>query len=194
MKILNFFPRSGSYVRLQLQSASGENTWHNKLKLCFGEFNAECPAGRENTTAAPEQGSRDGAQAGPAPLGEWLLLPGTAAPSGAPAQHQTLSLEAAGAYYDTVLEADLIWGNQLISFSPCKTDWPGHCWETESQFPAHLSHTLPASTSCNPFFPTPGATITRNKLINKQLLFQTRPNFYYYFNFLQRICIGKFHA
>lgn len=127
-------------------------------------------------------------------------FPGTAAHTEAPTQalfpvhHQTLSLWGSWAYYDTILDANLIWGNQLISSTTCKTDWQGQCQENESQFPAHLSHTLPASTFCNPFFPTSVATIARNKLINKQLLFQTRPNFYYYFNFLQRICIGKFPA
>lgn len=118
-------------------------------------------------------------------------FPGTAAPAQAlfPVQHQTSPYEAAGAHYDSILE--LILSEVISSFPPLDAKQTDRTALRKSSLNFQLvfhTHSLP---------PPPAilvATITRNKFINKQLLFQTRHNFYYNFNFLQRICIGKFPA
>lgn len=128
-------------------------------------------------------------------VGDWLLLPWDSCSTGAPAQalfpvqHQTLSLWGSQSPLWLYFGANLIRGNQLISFTVCKADWQDSAEKMSLNFQLIFhTHSLP---------PPPAilvATITRNKLINKQLLFQTRHNFYYYFNFIQRIYIGKFPA
>lgn len=75
-----FFPHSGSYVRLQLQIPSGENTWHNEVKrsqcrVCSWQGNHSC---------CPWAGLRDGSQH------LWVsdcCFPGTAAQPGLQPRH-----------------------------------------------------------------------------------------------------------
>lgn len=128
-------------------------------------------------------------------VSDWLLPPWDSCSTGAPTQalfpvqHQTLSLWGSWSSLGLHSGANLIWGNQLISSTVCKADWQDSAEKMSLNFQLVFhTHSLP---------PPPAilvATITRNKLINKQLLFQTRHNFYYYFNFMQRICIQKFPA
>lgn len=121
--------------------------------------------------------------------------------------------EATEAYYYTILEANLIWSNKLISLTICKRDLQGQCQENESQYQSlsHLFHTHSLPLSSTIFFsPTILNCISGynknglKKWVNKRKatgiskahykLLQKRLNFHYYFNFMQRICIVKFCA
>lgn len=130
-------------------------------------------------------------------VGEWVsdcCFPGTAAaqcssPGSISSPAPNLSLWGSWSPLWLYFGANLIWGNQLISFTLCKAAWQDSAEKMSLNFQLVFhTHSLP---------PPPAilaATTTRNKFINKQLLFQTRHNFYYNFNFMQRMCIGKFPA
>lgn len=99
---------------------------------------------------------------------------------------QLCPYEAAGAYYDTILEANLVWGDQLNSFTICKAHWQDSAQNMRFSFQLIFHTPSPPPPAASLVSPAPVAIITRNKLINKRLLFQTRADLHYYFNFIHR--------
>lgn len=114
-------------------------------------------------------------------------FPGTAAQPGLQPKHyfqcsiKLWPYEAAGAYYDTILEVNLIWGHQLI-FTVCKADWQDSAGKRRLNFQLLFhTHSLPPPPAIQ--FSVHQWLQQQDKLINKQLLFQTN---FYYFNFMHR--------
>lgn len=171
MENITFFPHSGSSVSCRFPLDRTPGTTNPR------EWNAERGAGRENTTAAAVQGFSTLGWVTAASPGQ-LLTPGLhPAPSSSPAPNLSLW----GAHYGPALGANLVWGDQPNSFTACRADWKDRAEKTRLSFQLIFhTHSLPPPPAILFFFsPAPVATITRNKLINKQLLFQARPDFYY---------------
>lgn len=158
----------GSYVSLKLQNHTGNNTWNNKTKAVYWWIK-----NRGQLHLAEEMqllhlskllGMKLSWAWAALWLADWLVLPqdscsqmgdiscnpGTISSSAV----KISPCEATEAYYYTILEANLIWSNKLISLTICKRDLQGQCQENESQYQSlsHLFHTHSLSLSSAIFF------------------------------------------
>lgn len=139
MEILDFFfPHSGSYVRLQIPP--GESTWHNKLK----GIQCRVCSWKAKHSSCPGQRFRGGSQH------LWVsdcCCPGTAAPSGLEPSlyfRSRIKLSLGGSCSLLWHYSNLIWGNQLISFTVCKADWQDSAEKMSLNFQLIFhTHSLP---------------------------------------------------